>query len=838
MSKEETEIEIEDTIRPQLSQPRPADPVALLPVELRDAARRLKPEKAFTLLTLKEEGTGHNASLLSVAATCFKMGVSFDDTLDHLSAAYSPDRMDYETAPKRAVQRVWEADGDLSKLVDDDAEHAPDAREEMLLRFRRTPSTEMVEASPGKLATLAIEIIQRLFDAEDIINIQNTALEFGTLVKVKEIPGFLTKHGCPLEDYKFLNPATFKKIDGVPNSKHPEKKISTRCNDNVKKRDWMLLEFDPAKDDKTPEISTERFNTFALALAQFAPLILAVDTGNKSVHFWFDAKDVKPGIRRGFFNLACLHGADPRLAVKSQIARMPNTPSAGPGRGAQRVLYYDPENEATPEAWDLPGFEKYLQENKQLEYYYNSSNKTFLTRDNMDTWIDLDRRSISSHLAEKGFRSVAMEGEFLTPLDSAINRIQMDKSIEAVLANASGRHAGLYEENGHRVIVKKSPSFIKPRKGDWSTIRSFLQGLLAHEKDQLEVFLGWLSSSVRDLRNDGKRRAVWSPCQFMHLAGPPNAGKTLLLKDILTPCFANRVGNADPIFKKFPDLHNPDTFGCELLFLDDSPVLESNYAFRQEFGERIKTHVVGIGGGLRGMHQGRINMRPWWRFIRLMNIEPATLSTLPPLDEGIEDKLILLLGADMQKGPLGKEMLIAGWYERIERRITAEVPAFLHFLLETFELPEHLKDTRQRFPTVSFKSDELVSMIAEGSPEQYLLHRIDTDGKTIFLPKNSDVFGEEFLAPEAFTGTADQLYDELAGAGMRAGQIRFTKTCPNPRVLVSQLRSLEKSHPDRVQYSKRADGWADKLRGAEYWIILPPCVEPVQTVESDLEDLF
>tara|TARA_R110000772_G_scaffold268565_2_gene396236 strand:+ start:16132 stop:18693 length:2562 start_codon:yes stop_codon:yes gene_type:complete len=848
MSKPENEVIDEITLEDIPTAPitKPKNPLDFLPPELRARAAKLPKGKEYTTLELAEEGSGHNDSLLSVAATCFKMGVSYDDTLEHLEAAYSPDRMDYETAPKRAVSRVWGVDGDIARLIDSDADAAPDAKEEMLVRFRRTPSTALVESSPGKLATPAIEIIGRLFKPDDIVNIQRGALEVGTLVVVKDLPAFLEMEVCTLEDFKFLNPATFKQVGGVPNTKHPRQKISTRCNDNVKARDWMVLEYDPdkSKDEKTKLIETERFNTFAMEMAQFAPLVMAIDTGGKSTHFWFDASGIKPAVRRGFFNLACLHGADPRLAVKSQIARMPNTPSAGEGRGPQRLIYFDPDGDKTPEDWDLQGFERYISENKQLEYYYNGENKSFLTRDNLESWVALDRTSLRSHLMQKGFRAIPMDGETITPLEKVINGIQLDKNVEAVLGGASGRHAGLYEENGHRVIVKKSPTFIKPRRGKWPTIEAFLEGLLGHGPDQKEILYGWLSDSARKLRNGGKRRASWGPCQMLHIVGPPNAGKTLLLKDILTPCFASRIASADPIFKKFPDMHNPDTFAAELLFLDDSPVLESGYAFRQDFGERIKSHVVGVGGGMRGMHQGRINMRPWWRFVRLMNMEPATLSTLPPLDEGVEDKLILLRGERMDLGPLGAEMALPGWYERIERRIRDEIAHFLHFLLEEFKVPEHLKDPKQRFPTCSFKNSELMAEIAQGSPESYIMHRIDHEARAVmfnpgacefdgFDGEEDEIFVGDMLSP--WMGTADQLYDVLAQAGTRSSQHRFQKACPTPRILLSQLRNLEKNLPARVGYSKRMADQPDKRNGAEFWAIFPPAESPVSFEETDPE---
>lgn len=825
-------IDFEDI--PQFA-PSNLNPADFLPPELKERAARLAPEKAYTVLTLKEEGQGHNASLLSVAATCFKMGVSYEDTLDHLQAAYSPDRIDYETAPVRAIKRVWEAEGDLNKLTDCDAEAAPDVKEEALIRFRRTPASAIVEASPGKLATPAIEIIGRLFKETEIINIQHSALEYGTLVKVADLPEFLEKHKCPLEDYKFLNPAHFKKVEGVPNPLHPKKKVSTRCNENVKKRGWMVLEMD-SKDQPT----VERFNTFILAMAQFAPLVLAIDTGNKSIHFWFDASDVGPKVRVAFFNLACIHGADKRLGVKSQIARMPNVPSADTGRGPQRVLYYDPDGDQTND-WDIKGFEKFLQHNKQLDYYYNGANKSFLTRDNLESWVVLDRTSIRSHLAEKGFREIKTDGENVAPLDIVINGIQMDKNIEAVVCGASGRHSGVYEENGHRIIVTKSPTFTKPRRGDWPTIDKFLQGLFGHTEDQTEVFFGWLADRVKNLRNGGKRKAKWSPAQMLHIFGPQNSGKTLILQDILTPCFAHRSASADPLFKKNPDMHNPDTFACELLYLDDSPVLESNYHFRQEFGERIKSYVVGISGGLRGMHQGRLNIRPWWAFVRLMNMEPSILSTLPPMVDGVEDKLIFLRGEDMNEGPLGLEMRLPGWYDRVQKRMQNEIPAFLHFLIEEFELPEHLKDDQCRYPVKSYKEALIMSDILEGSPEANIMYKIDHDAKDrLFTAGAMGMFDgdEPDLAPSVWEGGYEALYEILSTTGSRTAQHRFTKTCPNPRVLISQMRCLEKSYPDRIGYSKRMEGYLDKKNGAEYWIIFPSEPAEVDYSQVEADELF
>ena len=89
-----------------------------------------------------------------------------------------------------------------------------------------------------------------------------------------------------------------------------------------------------------------------------------------------------------------------------------------------------------------------------------------------------------------------------------------------------------------------------------------------------------------------------------------------------------------------------------------------------------------------------------------------------------------------------------------------------------------------------------------------------------------------------WTGTAEQLYDLLTTAGSRASQQRFVKACPSPRVLLSQLRNLEKNKPHRIGYSRRLEDYPDRIRGAEYWVLFAPDETPVEVEDPELEDLF
>lgn len=807
------------------------DPLSYLPANLRAAAAKLPKGKQHTVLELPPEGSGHNAGLVRVAAICYKMGVSYADTVAHLSEIYSDSRPDHGSAPARAATRIWEGNGELAP--DPDApdgvrEDMPDMQDEMLLRFRRTTAAELVELSPHKTNIKPAAIIEALFNQEEIINIQCTQHEAGTLVRVKELREKFP--AAELATYKFLNPSTFKKLEGVPAPTATDKnKVSTRCNANVKERPYMVLEMD-TKD----EAMVERFTAFAIQLSNFVPLAMAVSTGGKSIHFWFDAREAEKAQVSALFALACLHGADKRMGVRSQIARMPNVSAGDEGRGAQRVLYYDPDRERYPDnagSWDVAGFEKVIQKAQQLSYYYlGDGSGRYFGQANTNSWIAFNRNALGKQLVKQGFRENKLEGEVLSPVDEIITSIEMDKSIEAALKGASGRHAGYYEENGHRMLVLKSPVFIKPRAGGFPTIKGFLEQLLDHDvqKVQLDVFYGWLSASMKDLRNNGKRRAKFTPAQMLHIIGPPDSGKSLLLKYILPACLGGRSADCDALFEEKGASFNSDMFQSELLYLDDSDVLKQDFSFRVKFGERIKSFTVGAGGSYHQKFGDKVPIPPWWRFIRVMNNEPNTIGTLPPLEVGVADKLIILTGRSMDGGIIDKTK--PGWFEPVRDAIEDELPAFIHFLLEVYRIPAHIHDPGKRYAVLSYHAPEILGIISEDSPEEYLKLKIAREAYNVLFHGGDSPFSDEGdgdaprrVKPRPWEGSATELYETLMNVGGITSKLRFQKVIPTPRVLGAMMRKMQTvpSLKGMFQYSADQFEVAAKKNGSYYWTINP-----------------
>lgn len=114
--------------------------------------------------------------------------------------------------------------------------------------------------------------------------------------------------------------------------------LSARCQNNVKRRRYLVAECD----DRT--ISKPQQAQLVGRLAQFAPLVLVVDSGGKSLHAWFRIEDWCPREQAKFFAAACLLGADPTRWDVCGWLRMPGGLRVENGcpQTRQRVLYFNP----------------------------------------------------------------------------------------------------------------------------------------------------------------------------------------------------------------------------------------------------------------------------------------------------------------------------------------------------------------------------------------------------------------------------------------------------------------------------------------------------------------
>jgi len=128
---------------------------------------------------------------------------------------------------------------------------------------------------------------------------------------------------------------------------------SSRCLDNTGKRRFLVIECDFEAVDKQgnerPEgvlISENRTAgdlcaSVLIHLASFAPLVMAVSSGGKSVHGWFLVGDQSEVKLEGFMRYAVQLGADKATWCRCQFVRMPEGIRSNGKR--QEVLFFNPE---------------------------------------------------------------------------------------------------------------------------------------------------------------------------------------------------------------------------------------------------------------------------------------------------------------------------------------------------------------------------------------------------------------------------------------------------------------------------------------------------------------
>ena len=212
------------------------------------------------------------------------------------------------------------------------------------------------------------------------------------------------------------------------------------------------------------------------------------------------------------------------------------------------------------------------------------------------------------------------------------------------------------------------------------------------------------------------------------------------------------------------------------------------------FGGQLKNITVVDWQRCHSKNRVAISLSPFWRLSVTVNDEPENLMVLPPIDDSIEDKLIILRAS---KFPMPMSTATLEQRKEFWQRLIDELPAFLDFLLQ-WEIPREL--ISERFGIRHFHHPDILQAINNLAPEYRLLRLIEDE---LFVP------GET----EAWEGSAEQLERRLSGD---------QSTCRNEaRKLFTfntacgvYLARLHKKYPDRFE-SKHA-------REGNRWTIDPP----------------
>ena len=443
-----------------------------------------------------------------------------------------------------------------------------------------------------------------------------------------------------------------------------------------------------------------------------------------------------------------------------------STPNNGAGQAAKRI--YSPARAVLPEA------------------FYDGAKGCYWIKDAREVWLQVNETSLKRLFRSKGAAAEVPKGKRVSPLDLAVLDVQLEKNV-AYAASLAGYSKGVYEITGKRVLVIDSPVFVEPKPGEWATFARVLDGLLIDERyDQTAYLFAWLKLALESLRAEERR-----PGQALAIAGPRDCGKSLL-QSIITVLFGGRMASPYQYMTGVTPF-NSELFRAEHLVIEDNAA-STDIRARRSFGALLKTITVNADQPCFAKGREAVNLTPFWRLSITVNDEPENLLVLPPIDESIEDKLILLK-ATSQPMPMPTETLE-------ERRafwqvLMSELPAFVHFLQE-WQIPEPLRGPR--FGVRHFHHPDLLQTLDDLAPEKQLLDLIDAE---LF---SSAAAGE-------WEGKAEEL-EKLLTANESGNAYATRRLLYHRAACGTYLGRLIKKHPERI--SRRT------LDGHTLWTVKAP----------------
>jgi hypothetical protein len=343
----------------------------------------------------------------------------------------------------------------------------------------------------------------------------------------------------------------------------------------------------------------------------------------------------------------------------------------------------------------------------------------------------------------------------------------------------AGRDAGFYDENGIRLLVTHSPNVIEPEPGDWPTLGKLITGMF--DDEQAAFVYGWLSVAYRALR---ERERI--PGQALAMAGPANCGKSLL-QNLFTLVLGGRSAKPYQFMSGFSQF-NSDLFGAEHLMIEDEAA-STDLRARRNMGALIKSFTVNEDQRCHAKGIDAVMLRPFWRVTITMNDEPENLMILPPLDESLQDKLMLF---KVTQSTMPMPTTSMDQRKQFWSRLTSELPAFCAFL-ESYKIPLDMRS--ERFGVTHYHHPDLLAELDASTPERRLLNMIDA----------------ELTGPE-WTGTASDLQALLTGKDSGCSYearnlLKWSNACG------TYLGRLAKKYPDRIKHNRTMTG--------RFWHIYP-----------------
>jgi hypothetical protein len=320
---------------------------------------------------------------------------------------------------------------------------------------------------------------------------------------------------------------------------------------------------------------------------------------------------------------------------------------------------------------------------KRIESWFEHNAGVYWLPSKRGNYIKYNETGLKRCLKAAGFLSKPYGQQRISEMDSEILRIQDEQNVDYA-GPFAGYPTGICNQYENRVLVTEARNVIAPAPGTWAVLSQLFENLFKDPgyRDQRPFIFGWIKTAIECL-SQGQFR----PGQLLVIAGERDCGKSLC-QNLITKLFGGRA--ARPYrYMSGQTTFNGDLIGAEHLIIEDDAG-STDIRVRRQFGSKIKELTVNELQSCHPKHCNAFPARLFWRVSASLNCEPENLATLPPLDDSLLDKIILLKAL---KHDLPMKTRTHAEREAFWNTMMAELPAFIDYLLK-WKIPVELESPR------------------------------------------------------------------------------------------------------------------------------------------------
>lgn len=316
------------------------------------------------------------------------------------------------------------------------------------------------------------------------------------------------------------------------------------------------------------------------------------------------------------------------------------------------------------------------------------------------------------------------EGEFVSEMEALLLYLRRERVVDFSTSMIAGYGSGLYENFGHRILVRRESRPVTPKAGNCEDVRRFIDSRLnliisggdSLGPQQAVYFHGWAKASLEARLNGSPGN--WRPGQGVIFAGPSDCGKSRLQHNIITPLLGGRSANPGPYLFGATDF-NAEIIAAEHLLMED-PASGTRDFSRVYFGEMWKQLIVADTFRLHRKREDAVTVAPFFRSTISVNNDPDKMRVLPLLTPDMREKVMLFLVSD-EPIPFPLETM----QERLAfvRLMQEQMPAYAWWLLNEFKPAENI--FHKRYGVKQWLHPDLARELFEDTPQSQLLAIID-----------------------------------------------------------------------------------------------------------------